>query len=198
MPFWETLRPYPSYPMWEQGGVWVPYLPVPYMQHQGRRMSAGHAHNEPHHFKFIRLSYAQWSLSHTGSTKPVLAKSINLVLDKRKWPLQQVYVPKKKVEALILQSKQTNEPKCIKINFTNVMVKEIDGLIVICNIASSDVKEALVGAAINNGEAGTRKIASKWCQLKWCPSGLNKTERQKLQHSQCNKLKCVAIEKQRE
>ena len=61
--------------------------------------------------------------------------------------------------------------------------------IVIEEPAVEVMKEVPMGAATNDQEAESSKRYSKYCQPKWCPPGLSKTKRRKLQRARHHKQK---------
>jgi hypothetical protein len=63
----------------------------------------------------------------------------------------------------------------IKIGSADVLIKEIEGSIVISNLDQYDAGENM--SALENS------------QPPWCPSGLLKTQKRKLQRAHCKKLK---------
>jgi hypothetical protein len=59
------------------------------------------------------------------------------------------------------------------------------------------MKEVPMGIATNNQEVESSKRDSKYCQPKWCPPGLPKTKRRKLQRARHHKQKKEMMEKMR-
>lgn len=75
---------------------------------------------------------------------------------------------------------------------------EINEQIMIEEPTTEVMKEVPMGTATNDQEAESSKRDSKYCQPKWCPLGLSKTKRQKLQHARHHKQKKERMEKLKE
>ena len=69
-----------------------------------------------------------------------------------------------------------------------VSVNEIDEPVVIKSLAQSAMKKVEIGVVAND-EVESSNLDSKYFQLRWCPLGLTKTQRRKLQRAHCNKTK---------
>ena len=68
-------------------------------------------------------------------------------------------------------------------------IKESEGPIVIDNLDQSDVEKISKGADVNNHEARISISALENFQPTWCPSGLSRTQKRKLQRARCKKHK---------
>jgi hypothetical protein len=111
-----------------------------------------------------------------------LEELVNHVLRKGKASVEKVYVLREK-EILAALLVNFYEQVDNKIDSADVSIKEVEGPIVVGNLDQSDVEKLLVGAVANNNEAESSESAYENFQPTWCPSGLSKTQRLKLQHA---------------
>jgi hypothetical protein len=96
--------------------------------------------------------------------------------------MQQVYVPKK-VEVLAISPPRARPQSVIRIGSMEAPITNHDGPIVVEEIPASKQDEApkdVAGVEENKRVEGD----SKYRQPIWCPRGLNKTQRRKLQCAQ--------------
>jgi len=150
-------------------------------------MCVGVARNEQWCVPQSRLSYGQSSSNKAGPIKLVLVKLANQVQQKGKASAKQVYVLRDK-EVLINPTRKADEQIVIKISPAGAPIKEI-GPIVIDNMYHSDVEKISKGDDVNNHEARISTSALENFQPAWCPSGLSRTQKRKLQRARCKKLK---------
>lgn len=68
--------------------------------------------------------------------------------------------------------KKATKEVFVKIGSMDVLVKEIEGPIVIVKAAQSIMKRAPFSVTANDHEIGSSKSVSKYFQLKCCPKGL--------------------------
>lgn len=168
-------------PQWGPQGVWVPYPSVPTHVQQGWKESAG-PYTRP--TVFSRLGNNQSSSSGTE-----FIPQVSNVQGSRKTPIQRIYVPKK-VEVLV---KPAPLPT-ITFGFMEAPVVNNNGPIVIekptpANEQDGDVQDI---AEVEEKKKAPRN--PKYAQPKWCPKGLNKTQRRKLQRARCKQQKREALE----
>jgi hypothetical protein len=88
-------------------------------------------------------------------------------------------------------------PASITIGSTKVPMIKINEPIVIEEPTTEAMNEVPMGATTNNQEVKSIKRDSKYCQPKWCPPGLSKTKRRKLQRARHHKQKIEMMEKMR-
>jgi hypothetical protein len=134
------------------------------------------------------LSYGQSSSNKEGPIKPVLHKLANQVQQKGKASTKQVYVLRDK-KVLINRTGKADEQIVIKIGPASTPIKESEGLIAIDNLGQSNVEKISKGADVNNHEARISTLALENFQPTWCPSGLSRAQKRKLQHARCKKFK---------
>jgi hypothetical protein len=96
--------------------------------------------------------------------------------------MQQIYVPKK-VEAPIVPPPRARPQSVITIGSMEAPVTNHDGSIVIEKTSAAKQDEDPKEVA-RDEKKERAKVDSKYLQPKWCPQGLNKTQRRKLQHAQ--------------
>jgi hypothetical protein len=99
-----------------------------------------------------------------------------------------VYVLRDK-KVLINPTRNADEQIVIKISLAGAPIKESEGPIVIDNLDQSNVEKISKGADVNNYEARISTSALENFQLTWCPSGLSRTQKRKLQLARCKKFK---------
>jgi hypothetical protein len=134
------------------------------------------------------LSYDQSSSNKEGPIKLVLHKLANQVQQKGKASANQVYVLRDK-KVLINPTRKADEQIVIKIGPTIAPIKESEGPIVIDNLDQSNVEKISKGADVNNHEAQISTTDLENFQPTWFPLGLLRTQKHKLQHAHCMKLK---------
>jgi hypothetical protein len=134
------------------------------------------------------LSYGQSSSNKEGPIKPVLHKLANQVQQKGKASAKQVYMLRNK-KVLINPTRKADEQIVIKISPAGAPIKESEGPIVIDNLDQSNVEKISKGADVNNHEARISTSALENFQPTWCPSGLSRTQKRKLQRARCKKFK---------
>ena len=66
------------------------------------------------------------------------------------------------------------------------------------NLDPSDAEAISKGVVINNHEARNSTSAPESFQPTWCPSGLSRTQKRKLQRARCMKLKQEGLAKELE
>ena len=96
--------------------------------------------------------------------------------------MQQIYVPKK-VEVPVILPPRARPQSMIIIGSMEASITNYDGLIVIEEIPASKQDEAPKDVA-GIEEKKRSEGDSKYRQPIWCPHGLNKTQRHKLQRAQ--------------
>ena len=84
---------------------------------------------------------------------------------------------------------KVDEQIIIKIGSANVPIKEIEGPIIISNLDQSDQKKTSKVIVATDHEAQNNSSALANSQPTWCPLGLSRAQRHKLQRSWCKKLK---------
>jgi hypothetical protein len=99
---------------------------------------------------------------------------------KGKTQIKQVYVPKKKEKVPAVHAQEVGPLASITISSARVPIVKINKPIIIEEPTTEVMKEVSIGAATNDQEGESRKRDSKYCEPKWCPSGLSKTKRQKV------------------
>jgi hypothetical protein len=105
-----------------------------------------------------------------------------------------VYVLRDK-KVLINPTRKANEQIVIKIGLAGAPIKESEGPIVIDNLDQSNMEKISKGADVNNHEAQISTSVLENFQPPWCPSGLLKTQKRKLQRARCMKLKQEGLTK---
>jgi len=98
-------------------------------------------------------------------------------------------------KVLINPTRKADEQIVIKIGPASAPIKESEGPIVIDNLDQSDVEKISKGADVNNHEARISTSAFENFQPTWCPSGLSRTQKRKLQRARCKKLKKEGLTK---
>jgi hypothetical protein len=116
-----------------------------------------------------------------------LHKLANQVQQKGKALAKQVYVLRDK-KVLINPTRKADEQIVIKIGPAGAPIKESEGPIVIDNLDQSNVEKISKGADVNNHEARISTSALKNFQPTWCPLGLSRTQKHKLEHARCKKF----------
>ena len=98
-------------------------------------------------------------------------------------------------EVLSNPVEKAHEQIIVKIGSTDVSIKEIEGPIVIGNLDQYDAEKIQGDAVVNDYEASSSTSAPKNFQPTWCSWGLSKTQRRKLQHAHCKKLRQEGLAK---
>ena len=171
----------------------IPY-PLIHQNPHRWRMPVGLAHNEQQYVPHSRLSYGQSSSNKVGPIKPVLVKLANQVQQKGKASTEQVYVLGDK-EVLTNPIRKADEQIIIKFGSADAPIKESEGPIVIDNLDQSDVEKISRGTAAKDHNAQSSISAPENFQPTWCPLGLSRTQKRKLQHARCKKLKKEGLTK---
>jgi hypothetical protein len=149
------------------------------MQGQQRRKEPAGPVQKP--FVFSQLNNGQSSSSGVNQGQMIKFKTLALQ-GLEKTPMRQVYVPKK-VEASIIPSPIARPQSVITIGSMEAHVINHDRPIIIEETAAQKQDE------VSKEVAGDEKRElvegdSKYRQPVWCPRGLNKTQRRKLQRAQ--------------
>jgi len=168
-------------------GMMIPY-PLIHQNPHRWRMPAGLVHNEQQCIPQSRLSYDQSSSSKAGPIKPVLVKLANQVQQKSKMLAEQVYVLRDK-KVLTNPIDKDDEQIIIKISSADAPIKETKGPIVIDNLDQSNVEKISSGIATKDDDAQSSISAPENLQPTWCPLGLSRTLKRKLQRARYKKLK---------
>ena len=100
--------------------------------------------------------------------------------------MQQVYVPKK-VEIPIAPSPKPNPLPSITIGYMEAPITNHVGPIVIEGSAPVATQEESPSVVAEIEKEKCAEHDPKYLQPKWCPSGLSKTKRHKLQRTRHNK-----------
>jgi hypothetical protein len=129
---------------------------------------------------FNRLNNGQSSSSGVNQGQVILSKALTSQ-SSRKAPMQQIYVPKK-VEALVIPPPRTRPQSIITIGSMEAPVPNHDGPIVI-EEARAQKKGEDPKEVAGDEKKECAKGDSKYQQPVWCPCGLNKTQRHKLQRA---------------
>jgi hypothetical protein len=151
-------------------------------------MCADVTHNEQWCFPHSRLNYGQSSSNKEGPIKLILHKLANQVQQKGKTSGKQVYMLRDK-KVLINPTRNIDEQIVIKIGPVGAPIKESERPIVIDNLDQSNMEKISKGADVNNHEAWISTSALENFQPTWCPSGLSRTQKRKLQRARCKKFK---------
>lgn len=154
----------------------------------------------PHPSEYSRLNFGQSSSSNEDrpSRPPKVLPTHEIPTHvKGKAQIKQVYMPKKKVDVLTIPIQEVDPPTSIIIGSANVPIIDINGQIVIKEPIAELIKAVPMGAVANDQEAKSSKRDSKYCQPKWCPLGLSKTKRWKLQRARHHKQMKEKMEKLR-
>jgi hypothetical protein len=85
--------------------------------------------------------------------------------------------------------RKANKQIVIKIGPAGAPIKESEGPIVIDNLDQSNVEKISNGADVNNHEARISTSALENFRPTWCPSGLSRMQKRKLQRARCKKFK---------
>ena len=104
----------------------------------------------------------------------------NQVQQKGKASAYQVYMLRDK-KFLTNHIEKANEQIVIKIGSVDVLIKEIEGPIVINNL--DQPKAEKISKGVVDQEAQNNTSALKSFQPTWCPSGLSRTQKRKLQRA---------------
>ena len=153
------------------------------------------AHNEQRRVPHSQLSYDQSSTNKAGPIKPVVDELANQVQQKSKASADQVYMLRDK-KFLTNVIEKADKQIIIKIGSADVPIKEIEGSIVIDNLDQSEAEKISKGAI--DQEAWNNTSTPKSSQPTWCPSGLSRTQKCKLQCARCIKLKQEGLAKEQE
>ena len=156
-------------------------------------MTVGLAHNEQWCVPHSRLSYGQSSTNKAGPIKLVVDELANQVQQKGKASADQVYMLRDK-KFLTNPIEKADEQIIIKIVSADVPIKEIEGPIVIDNLDQSKAEKISKGDV--DQEAWNNTSAPESFQPAWCPSGLLRTQKRKLQCARCLKLKQEGLAKE--
>jgi hypothetical protein len=92
-------------------------------------------------------------------------------------------------KVLINPTRKADEQIVIKIDPAGAPIKESEVPIVIDNLDQSNVEKISKGADVNNHEAQIRTSALENFKPTWCPLGLSRTQKRKLQRARCKKFK---------
>jgi hypothetical protein len=157
-------------------------------------MCAGVTHNEQRCFLYSRLSNGQSSSNKEGPIKQILHKLANQVRKKSKALAKQVHVLWDN-KVLINLTRKADEQIAIKIGPASAPIKESEGPIIVDNLDQADVEKISKEANVNNYEAQISTSALENFQPPWCPSGLSKTQKRKLQRARCMNLKQEGLTK---
>ena len=104
---------------------------------------------------------------------------------------EQRCVPQSRLSYDQSSSSKAEPIKLVLVKLTNQVqqkdapIKESEGPIVIDNLDQSDVENISKGADVNNHEARISTSAFENFQPTWCPSGLSRTQKRKLQRARC-------------
>ena len=93
------------------------------------------------------------------------------------------------MEVLANPVEKSDEQIIIKISSVDVPIKEIEGPIVLGNLDQFDAEKISRGIVVNDHKAHSSTSALENFQPTWCPSGLSRTQKRKLQRARCKKLK---------
>ena len=93
------------------------------------------------------------------------------------------------MEVLANPVEKSDEQIIIKISSVDVPIKEIEGPIVIGNLDQFDAEKISRGIVVNDHKAHSSTSALENFQPTWCPLGLLRMQRCKLQRARCNKIK---------
>ena len=122
-----------------------------------------------------------------------MVKLANQVQQKGKASAKQVYVLRDK-KVLINPTRKADEQIVIKIGPASAPIKESEGPIVIDNLDQSEAEKISKGDV--DQEAQNNTSAPETFQPAWCPSGLLRTQKCKLQCARCLKLKQEGLAKE--
>jgi hypothetical protein len=175
---WGPLILPPVTPQWGHYGVWVSYPSRAPMQGQQRRKESTGPVQKPS--VFSRLNNGQLSSSDVNQGQMITFKTPASQGSERA-PMRQVYVPKK-VEVPVIPPLRTRPQSVITIGSMKAPIINHDGPIIIEETPAQkqdDVPKKVAG----DKKKELAEIDCKYLQPKWCPPGLNKTQRRKLQRA---------------
>jgi hypothetical protein len=141
---------------------------------------------------FSRLNNSQSSSGGASQDRVITSRTLT-PQESTKAPMQQVYVPKK-VEVPAIPPPRARPQSVITIGSMKAHVTNHDGPIVIEEIPASKQDESPKDVA-RVEEKKRVKGDSKHRQLVWCPRGLNKTQRCKLQRARHKQQKREKLSK---
>lgn len=168
----------PISPQWGPHGVWVPYPPLVPNNVQPRGGELAGPSSKP--TVFSRLSVGQ--SSSRGANQVVAPQRVGRTL------AQQVWLPKK-VEVPAVPPPNATPIPTITIGSMEAPIKDDVGRIVIGSSTPASVQAEASNVVAEVEEKKRPKRDPRYTQPKWCPRGLNKNQRRKLQRARCKQQK---------
>ncbi|RLM78655.1 uncharacterized protein C2845_PM12G13800 [Panicum miliaceum] len=136
-----------------------------------------------------------------GETQRFKVQRINDLTSRKRSPplVKQVYRVKRKdedVQPMKVDPERTTSDDIIQIGTAKVVVKDVGKPpFVIGDSVGPSVQDV---PKANNNKASSSNTSSKYCQLRWCPPGLTRTQKRKLQRLRFQENKEKELEKQRD